>query len=845
MELRWTSRLAGALVLGATALAASPGAQTQAASGQPIFRSGVDLITIDVTVVDGGGRQVTDLDARDFEVTVDGQSRAVFSASLVGAASRETRVADAGRADPGRAAVPAPGAEAGNRLVMAVDVAATSLDRRTEILAAANAILDRLPASDAVAVVASPLRVETVGFTTNRALTRKQLEDVGGWARRIGRNLPFSIIDVLDAERGGRRLEGIINGTCTWGDEFSRATCRADLESEARVLLAESTSRAAQSTMGIEGVLATLARFDGPKTMLLFTSELPTDDARVEVARIARKAAAAQTRIHVMHSQSTTLDAGDGGVRGAAIVSPATIAEQRRDREGLELVADWSGGDVFGLSGASAKVIDRIVSEISATYVLLIETATGDRDGRPHAITVRVPGRSLTVRARREFVADNLRRVMTTAPAPAALAPGPEAAAPESAGAAPAAGELPPATAHGSVFVTVDPLHANRKSGETIAILNALRASLAARGYSSAPSKEAATLRVEVTGQRVMGAGRTALPTDDRGGSDGMALIRVTVSDGEHVTEIRGRNQGYLDLTKSAADETARLVETWARAVGAVSEPEAPAVSASVPVVPPEELLPRIRAYVGEYEQALAGVVAEERYVQVFSHRNAPYPAPPRLTRRELKSEMGFAWFPTPGTWFGFRDVVEADGKPVPDRQSRLERLFVDRRFPSEEQLTRVAQASARFNIGPARRNFNVPTLALLVASPANAGRCTFELRGYDTVDGVRVAVIAFAETASPTFVTREGHDWRSRGLLWVEPDSGRIRRTDFQLSDRDMEMRLTTWFTLDERLDLMVPSRMREMYDYPESTDTYVESSAQYSNVRRFRVETGQPDAR
>ena len=173
------------------------------------------------------------------------------------------------------------------------------------------------------------------------------------------------------------------------------------------------------------------------------------------------------------------------------------------------------------------------------------------------------------------------------------------------------------------------------------------------------------------------------------------------------------------------------------------------------------------------------------------------------------------------------------------DRQQRLEELFVDRRFPSAEQLARVAASSARYNIGPARRNFNVPTMGLLVASPANQGRFAFELRGYDTIEGVRVALIAFSETATPTLITRDGHDWPSRGLLWVEPEAGRVWRTDLQLSDRDLEMRQTTWFTRDDRLDLMVPARMRELYDYVERSDEYVEATAEYSNVRRFRVET------
>jgi VWFA-related protein len=779
--------LAAMALLGA--VSTRPAAQTQSAEGQPIFRSGVDLITIDVVVVDGDGRQVRDLDAQDFTVEVDGKARSVFSAQFV-EYSAATGADGGGRVSPrppgdssSREAPP------GHQVVLAIDVAATSVDRRTEILATAKSVLDRLGAADRVAVVATPMSVAEISFTTNRALARKQLEGVGGWARRLGRDLPFSIVDVMAAERGRADLEQIIAEACNRGDDFVKAECRARFESDARALLVESNARSAASTMGLEGLLRTLARVDGPKTMLLFSSELPTDDVRVEAARVARLAAAARTRIHVLHSQNASTDAGDTFVRRRA------IQEKQRDVEGLEIVADWTGGDLFGLSGSSNAVAARIVSELAGGYLLLVETEPGDRDTRPHEIRVRVPARRLTVRARREFVADNLRTYSapTVAPGPVREEPATGAATPASstpprhadaapaspatpspAPAAPRESELPAATARGSVFVSIDPLHPDRRSGETIGILNTLRASLAARGYSSAPSAAAAAVRVEVSGQRLLGGGRTALPSQNRGGSSAVVLIRVTVSDGERIAELRGRNQGDLDITKSAADETARLIERWAAAGGPAPGASASAAAAPPsPAVPPHELLPRMRAYVGEYEKVLAGIVAEEHYVQTYSQRIANYPVPPRISRRELRSEMGFAWFPTPGTWFGFRDVVEVDGKPVKDRQQRLEQLFVDRKFPSAEQLERVAASSARFNVGPARRNFNVPTLALLVASPANQGRFAFELRGYDVIDGVRVALIAFSETGSPTLITRDGHDWRSRGLLWVEPIRG------------------------------------------------------------------------
>jgi hypothetical protein len=57
---------------------------TSAAQEQPpVFRTGVDLIPVDVTVTDRNGRQVTDLAAEEFEVQVDGRPRRVVSAEYV------------------------------------------------------------------------------------------------------------------------------------------------------------------------------------------------------------------------------------------------------------------------------------------------------------------------------------------------------------------------------------------------------------------------------------------------------------------------------------------------------------------------------------------------------------------------------------------------------------------------------------------------------------------------------------------------------------------------------------------------------------------------------------------
>ena len=67
--------------------------------------------------------------------------------------------------------------------------------------------------------------------------------------------------------------------------------------------------------------------------------------------------------------------------------------------------------------------------------------------------------------------------------------------------------------------------------------------------------------------------------------------------------------------------------------------------------------------------------------------------------------------------WSGFRDVVEVDGKPVSDRRDRLLSLLTGP-AGGEAELRRIADESARYNVGPVIRNFNVPTTALFFFHP-------------------------------------------------------------------------------------------------------------------------------
>src|SRR5687767_8311132 len=68
-----------ALALGALALSV----RAQAPASQPVFRSGTDLVQVDVSVLDGRRRPVRGLSAADFTVLEDGQPREIQAFSEV------------------------------------------------------------------------------------------------------------------------------------------------------------------------------------------------------------------------------------------------------------------------------------------------------------------------------------------------------------------------------------------------------------------------------------------------------------------------------------------------------------------------------------------------------------------------------------------------------------------------------------------------------------------------------------------------------------------------------------------------------------------------------------------
>jgi hypothetical protein len=393
----------------------------------------------------------------------------------------------------------------------------------------------------------------------------------------------------------------------------------------------------------------------------------------------------------------------------------------------------------------------------------------------------------------------------------------------------------PPPPACVAIFVGAAPSTAPDISGPT---LRDLTSGLQSRGFCVERSSRDADAAVELLGRR-------QLPKRVQSIANRFTyvnLIRLEASTGESTEELRVYGEGTSPDTAalSAIDVAARDVESWMKAHRAGTRTAALRHDRLTDGIPLETLLTRARTYVTEYQTQLATIIGEEHYHQDFAQERyidrEVRTVRVTKTSRSMRSEVSFAWFQDVSGWFGFRDVIDVDGKPVRDRDRRVARLFFEK--PTGKLLKQALQESARYNIGTIRRNFNVPMVALQFLDPHLASRFRFDDLGPGRVGNQPAQVVRFQEIARPSIILVDESNAFAHGRHWIDPESGRVLKTELVVGDRNGEIRISTWYRPDERLGIWVPAKMTERYDYPNSLYDFIQCDASYSNFRRF--ETG-----
>ena len=394
-----------AALLVAAPLAAQGQSDASAQPQQPTFRTGVDVITVDVGAVDSRGQPVIDLHAPEFTVKIDGQPRRVITADLV----KYNYTPDTGL--PRR---PAPKRQEfetlfttnitqpeGRMIMIAVDQMNIRPGAARPILDSAARFLDKLNPADRVAFVSYPEPGVVVDFTGDHQRVRLAMQKVIGTQSRFVGRRNIGLVEAIDIAQKGddRRMQEVTNRECRGLVDMALEQCMRDIVDESNSILWTTRRDTEASLRGLRDWLQHLGETEGQKTLIMLSEGLVTDSP-ADLEDVVRMAMRGRISVNVLLMDVPRSDATQGPL-------PPTFTEDRELQiRGLNDLASLSRGSIFQVVGTADRAFDRLASEISAYYLLSVEQAPTDRDGRNHRIDVSVQRRGITLRSRQAFVLD-------------------------------------------------------------------------------------------------------------------------------------------------------------------------------------------------------------------------------------------------------------------------------------------------------------------------------------------------------------------------------------------------------------------------------------------------------
>jgi len=448
-------------------LAAHLAAQT------PQFKSNVDLVEVDVTVVDKDGKPVTDLTAADFEIRERGDVQHIDTIYLVSPDAKP--VAGVTPAPPAGALPVASGAPVPTRplpprvFVFVFDMAHLSGSGYERSKNAVRSFLnDGLRPADFAGIVVNGNMLGNRLVSDKTALLA-QLDTMGlpnlsrfnemrQWPRILSEEEASQISanneTVRDAavQRACNERPGDCAGLARYGVE-------SDVENKSREITSNAL-RDGQTTLTVLLTLANgLGRFPGTKQVVLFSEGFFTGDFAERVTQVSGLAARNRVRMSTLDARGLNTDPRQQDFLGESpTVSTSDLVVLGNDTNAdvLATLALETGGERIRNRNNLRPALDRIADE-SSTYYMIGYVPIKPFDGSYRSIDVKVRRPGVRVIARRGYLATHVpdkepppqpvpqTDARTPALTPPAVAPGaaPASVAPGTAGPAPAAPGAP------------------------------------------------------------------------------------------------------------------------------------------------------------------------------------------------------------------------------------------------------------------------------------------------------------------------------------------------------------------------------------------------------------------
>jgi VWFA-related protein len=433
----------------------------------PSYKTGIEVVTVDVGVVNRQGQPVRGLGTGDFTVTVAGEPRRVVSAEFVEHASIQPLLT------AGTEVVPISSNEGpalGRLIMFVVDQSTLESGSARQVARSASRFFERLTVADRSAVTLLPVG-PNVGFTWHHARTREALGRVAGlanitneWeygslseARDIASRNPMALRNVEQRECRGSLFAGGGGGgggggglsappsgsTSTGPGQSSGGGGGGGGEGGG------STGGGGTGTSSGGGGTSTAPRSSGGSGFGAFGSSACARDIQIQAESAWRAAQmlslssltalrqvlSALEQVHgdktvvlisggwpmderEQTSQLATVAADAAAARATLftmfvpgsinpvtrrVVSSTPTNDYQIRSWPLDTLAGMTGGSSYRAEVGIEGVFERLGQELSGYYRIGIEKSPGDRDGRARRMRIQVAQRGLTIRAREMF----------------------------------------------------------------------------------------------------------------------------------------------------------------------------------------------------------------------------------------------------------------------------------------------------------------------------------------------------------------------------------------------------------------------------------------------------------
>ncbi len=405
-------------------------AQSPQTPQTPTFRSTTSLMLVDVTVLDKDGKPVPGLTANDFQVKLDGQVRPVravtYEQIATPLAAPEVAMPDVANGAPTlvESLVGAPPPVARHPvIVIFVDDLSLTPTRGKGMLAGAARFVRSLPSTDLVGYATSS---QSAGLnpTSDHLAVQIALPRLVG-QMNDPRQLPGPAVGIdegIEIQGGdSAELDQVIIRDCYPGvapppsQALENSQCGEDVSRKAREVGSIGEATARRQIQSYQEAVKALHDVPGLKQLVVISDGLAlprrTQEA-IALDPLAKTAAAAGVQVTVLSEEPSRADVEDtdhplGKTPTAGLVLTGQVASQVRGaddlvlRQGIQTVADLTGGTYYQVVGLPDPFFERVALATSALYELGVEAPDKSAPGRDFALAVHVNRPGVTTRANR------------------------------------------------------------------------------------------------------------------------------------------------------------------------------------------------------------------------------------------------------------------------------------------------------------------------------------------------------------------------------------------------------------------------------------------------------------